>query len=133
MAEQKQNTNGFIEWKVTGNLLEQFKNAKQKQVFQSPQFETADGTTWRIRFHPHGNTSPDDCAIYLQCVKLNGSNQRMGVCYSFSIKEADWCCDIGATFTKDGQSWGPPKPFKAEKLNNLQTLSIECFVSEAMD
>eukprot|EP01083_Nonionella_stella_P179460 637252_1 len=98
MAEQKQNTNGFIQWKVTGNLLEQFKNAKHKQVFHSPQFETIDGTVWRICFDPHGWQSSDDCSIYLQCVKLNGAKQRMGVCCSFDIMELDWGYDGAHTF-----------------------------------
>eukprot|EP01083_Nonionella_stella_P160659 525430_1 len=113
MAEQKQNTNGFIEWKVTGNLLKQFKNAKHKQKFQSPQFETIDGTVWRICFYPHGRQSPDDCSIRLQCVKLNSPNKPMGVCFSFNIREVDWCYDHGATFENDGQEWGRDKTFKA--------------------
>eukprot|EP01083_Nonionella_stella_P075657 205737_1 len=133
MAEQKQNTKyGSIEWKVTGNLLEQFKNAKHEQKFVSPQFETIDGTIWRIWFYPQGLESPNDCSIYLECAKLNASKQPMGVCYSFTIREVDWSNDNGATFKKEGQAWGPPKPFKAEKLGNLERLSIECFVSEAM-
>eukprot|EP01083_Nonionella_stella_P161072 527167_1 len=107
MAEQKQNTKyGSIEWKVTGNLLEQFKNAKNKQKFQSPQFETIDGTIWRIQFHPHGWQTPDDCSIYLECVKSNASKQRIGVCFSFNIREVEWCYDRGYTFKKDGQTWG---------------------------
>eukprot|EP01083_Nonionella_stella_P054774 144569_1 len=67
MAEEKQNKKGFIEWEVDRNLLLQFKNAKHKQVFCSPQF-IIDGTIWRIRFQPHGDKSPDDCSISLQCV-----------------------------------------------------------------
>eukprot|EP01083_Nonionella_stella_P224171 798200_1 len=129
MAEQKQNTNGFLEWKVTGNLLEQFKNAKHKQLFQSPQFETIDGAVWRIKSEPHSEESPDDCAIYLECVKLNASKQPLGVCFSFNIREMDWCYDGGNTFRKSGQTWGV-KAFKAEKLNHLERLSIECFVEE---
>eukprot|EP01083_Nonionella_stella_P143476 446064_1 len=136
MAEQKQNTNGFTEWKVTRNLLEQFKNAKHKQLFQSPQFETIDGAVWRIQFYPpgrHGDEClPDDCSIHLECVKLNASKQPLGVCFSFNIREMDWCYDGGNTFRKSGQTWGV-KAFKAEKLNHLERLSIECFVSEAMD
>eukprot|EP01083_Nonionella_stella_P114071 336874_1 len=132
MAEEKQNTNGFIKWEVTGNLLQQFQNAKHKQKFQSSQFETIDGTIWRINFYPLGKRSPDDCSIYLQCVKLNASNQPMGICFSFNIREVDWCYDDADTFKKDGQSLGYGKPFTAEKLNNLEIMSIECFV-EAMD
>eukprot|EP01083_Nonionella_stella_P318351 1163118_1 len=39
--EEKENKNGFIEWTVTGNLLQQFQNAKHKQYFYSPQFKVA--------------------------------------------------------------------------------------------
>eukprot|EP01083_Nonionella_stella_P207028 752483_1 len=114
MAEQKQNTKyGSIEWKVTGNLLDQFKNAKHKQTFYSPQFQTIDGTIWRIQFCPHGYKSPDDCSIYLECVKLNASKQPMGVCYSFKIREVDWCYDGGYTFKRDAHAWGVSKAFKA--------------------
>eukprot|EP01083_Nonionella_stella_P161071 527166_1 len=106
MAEEKQNTNGFIKWEVTGNLLQQFQKAKHKQKFQSPQFETINGTIWRILFYPDGNKSPDDCSIYLECVKSNASKQRIGVCFSFNIREVEWCYDRGYTFKKDGQTWG---------------------------
>eukprot|EP01083_Nonionella_stella_P068823 183036_1 len=134
MAEQKQNTKyGSIEWKVTGNLLDQFKNAKHKQTFYSPQFQTIDGTIWRIQFCPHGYKSPDDCSIYLEYVKLSPSKQRMGVCYSFNIREVDWCYDDGYTFQKSRQTCGYPKAFNANKLSDLESMSIECFVSEAMD
>eukprot|EP01083_Nonionella_stella_P256551 879171_1 len=50
--EEKENRNGLIEWRVTGNLLHQFKNAKRKQPFNSSQFQTIDGTTWRIVICP---------------------------------------------------------------------------------
>eukprot|EP01083_Nonionella_stella_P143474 446061_1 len=135
MAEQKQNTNGFTEWKVTRNLLEQFKNAKHKQEFHSPSFETIDGAVWRILFYPHGCVSSDHCSssISLKCVKLNGSKQPTGVCFSFNISEMDWCYDLGYTFKNGGPAWGVPKAFKSEKINDLERMTIECFVSEAMD
>eukprot|EP01083_Nonionella_stella_P044471 119725_1 len=133
MAEQKQNTNGLIEWKVTGNLLEQFQNAKHKQKFESPAFETIDGTIWRIWFCPSSDISPDHCSIYLQCVKLNGAKQRMGVCCSFDIMELDWGYDGAHTFKNDGDMRRLCKAFKTEKLDYLEIMSIECRVSEAMD
>eukprot|EP01083_Nonionella_stella_P076561 208684_1 len=80
MAEQKQNTNGFIEWNVTGDLLQQFKDAcaKHKQVFCSPQFTTGGGTIWSIRFYPHGYASPNYCSIFLQCVNLTANKTQIG-------------------------------------------------------
>eukprot|EP01083_Nonionella_stella_P098618 277359_1 len=112
---QRQNPTGFIEWKVTGDLLQQFKDAKHKQEFYSPQFTTIDGTIWRIRFDPHGNTSPDYCSIFLECVKLSGNKTQIGVNWSFNIAELDWVNDCEGTFKKDGQALGRPKPFKAER------------------
>eukprot|EP01083_Nonionella_stella_P176983 620757_1 len=57
----------------------------------------------------------------------------MGVCYSFNIREVDWCYDDGYTFQKSRQTCGYPKAFNANKLSDLESMSIECFVSEAMD
>eukprot|EP01083_Nonionella_stella_P185730 677992_1 len=82
--DEKENKNGLIKWRVTGNLLHQFKNAKQKQRFDSPQFQTIDGTTWRIIVYPYGNNSPDHCFIGLECVQLNHNKQRIGVNISFN-------------------------------------------------
>eukprot|EP01083_Nonionella_stella_P272868 925530_1 len=93
MAEEKENKNGLIEWKVTGNLLSQFKNAKHKESFESPQFKTIDGTTWRIVIYPRGNNSPDHCGIGLGCVQLSDNKQRIGVNFSFNVVEVDWIDD----------------------------------------
>eukprot|EP01083_Nonionella_stella_P278234 946117_1 len=109
MAEQKQNTNGFIEWKVTGDLLQQFKDAKRKQEFYSPQFTTNDGNIWRIQFCPHGYESPDYCSIFLECVKLSGNKTQIGVNYSFNITEVDCGWDCAHTFKYDGDIWVRPK------------------------
>eukprot|EP01083_Nonionella_stella_P054773 144568_1 len=138
MAEEKQNKKGFIEWEVDRNLLLQFKNAKHKQVFCSPQF-IIDGTIWRIRFQPHGDKSPDDCSISLQCVKLNAKKQRIGVNYSFNIKKLAWSRDSADTFKYDGHSCRVPHAsmFKSKRIDNLSiysgTMIIKCFVEETMD
>eukprot|EP01083_Nonionella_stella_P114495 338604_1 len=144
MAEQKQNlnphqkqsANGVIEWKVTGDLLQQFKDAKHKQEFYSPQFTTRDGTSWRIQFYPRGSrgtVSPDYCDIYLECVKLSGNKTQIGVNWSFNISEVDWVSDTADTFKKDGQANGKSKAFKAERINNLYAMNVKCFVEETMD
>eukprot|EP01083_Nonionella_stella_P061460 160174_1 len=109
MAEEKENKNGLIEWKMTGNLLSQFKSAKHNESFESPQFKTIDGTTWRIRVYPHGDGDdlqlPDHCEIDLQCVQLHHNKQRIGVNFSFNVMELDWIEDRGAyTFKYDGEA-----------------------------
>eukprot|EP01083_Nonionella_stella_P245260 852702_1 len=131
MAEEKQNTNELIQWQVTGDLLQQFKDSKKK-AFYSPQFNTIDGTVWRLQFYPHGNGSPEDCSIYLECVKLNANKPQIGVNYSFNIMELDWCFDCGYTF-KDGETHGFAEAFKVEKLSNVDAMTVKCFVEETMD
>eukprot|EP01083_Nonionella_stella_P209056 758137_1 len=90
VPHQKQRTNGVIEWEVTGDLFQQFKDAKHKQEFYSPQFTTNDGTIWMIKFYPRGRTSPDYCSIYLECVKLSANKTQIGVNWPFNIAELDW-------------------------------------------
>eukprot|EP01083_Nonionella_stella_P195174 719209_1 len=137
MAEQKQqtfnihqrpNSNGFIEWKVTGDLLQQFKDAKHHNL--QPLMELF---KHEILFYPRGDTSPDYCSIYLQCVKMSGNKTQIGVNFSLDIAEVDWVHDAGETFKKDGQTWGRLKAFKAERINNLYAMNLKCFVEETMD
>eukprot|EP01083_Nonionella_stella_P054259 143294_1 len=131
--EEKANENGLIEWRVTGNLLHQFKNAKQKQRFDSPQFRTIDGTTWRIYIYPRGRYSPDHCGIGLGCVQLSDNKQRIGVNFSFNVVEVDWIDDRhGYTFKRDGHKLGD-NAFAIEQLMNVDSLTIKCFVEETMD
>eukprot|EP01083_Nonionella_stella_P033316 91200_1 len=132
-TEKVQNRNGFIEWRVNANLLQQFKLAKHKQEFLSPQFGTIDGSIWRINFYPRGDQSPDECSIFVECVQLNGDKQCIGINFSFNIVELDWCCDGGNTIRSDGHAAGIMNAFKSEQLNHLEVLTIKCCVEETMD
>eukprot|EP01083_Nonionella_stella_P061463 160180_1 len=134
MAEEKENKNGLIEWRVTGNLLHQFKNAKQKQRFDSPQFQTIDGTTWRIGIYPRVYHSPDHCVIVLECVQLSHNKQRIGINFSFNVMELDWIEDAwSGAFECDGAANGWAGAFEIEQLKNVDSLTIKCFVEETMD
>eukprot|EP01083_Nonionella_stella_P098372 276582_1 len=133
MAEEKQSEFGFIQWEITGNLLQQFKDAEHKQAFYSPQFRTISETIWRIIFYPRGDTSPEDCSIYLECVKLNDKKQRIGVNYSLDIMELDWTWRMGSTFSNHNRTWGRSKVFKPERLDSLGIINIKCFAQETMD
>eukprot|EP01083_Nonionella_stella_P312728 1119598_1 len=132
MREEKQITTGLMEWQVTGDLLQQFKDANHKEAFYSPQFTTTDGTIWRIQFYPCGTKSPEDCSIYLECVKLNGAKPHISVNYSFNILELDWVCDSAETFKNDKHKFGKNTAFKAETITNLDALNIKCVVEETM-
>eukprot|EP01083_Nonionella_stella_P125467 379517_1 len=138
MAEEKhnyQNKNGFIEWKINRNLMHQFKNANDRQMFHSPQFKTIDGTIWRIRFYPYNKAyiSSGECTLCVECVKLSAKKRRIGVNFSFNIMELDWCADYADTFDKDGCARGCVKSLKPEQLNNLGVMTVKCSVEETMD
>eukprot|EP01083_Nonionella_stella_P042050 113759_1 len=124
--EEKENRNGLIEWRVTGNLLRQLKNAKQGQSFESPQFKTIDGTSWRIIVYPHG-------IIKLECVQLRDNKQPIGVNFSFNIMELDWTNDGWAdTFKSNGYAICE-KVFTRNQLTNVKSLTLKCVVGETMD
>eukprot|EP01083_Nonionella_stella_P150354 478876_1 len=133
MAEEKRNLNGLFEWKANGHLVQQFKKSKHKESFESPDFQTIDGTTWRIWFYPHGAISPDDCSIYLVCIKLNATKQQIAANFSLKIVELEWVWDYADTFKKNGQSSGQRKAFKSKRINNLEEMTVKCFVEETMD
>eukprot|EP01083_Nonionella_stella_P170359 579582_1 len=123
---------GTIEWKVTGDLLQQFKNAKHKSEFLSPEFKTIDGSKWRIQFYPRGYNSPEDCSVYLECVALPSNKASIGVNYSLEVVEVNWTTD-GAKTSKKGSEYGKGKAFKRETLNDLVALTIKGRVEETMD
>eukprot|EP01083_Nonionella_stella_P214923 773995_1 len=132
---QSQSQNGVYEWNINGDLLQQFKDAKHKQRFQSPEFETIDGTVWTIRFYPRGDCDrlPDHCSIFLNCVKLNGKQNMIGVNWTFTIVEMDWIAHTAEAFTPGGQATGYSKVFKTDRLHNVDVMNIKCVVEETMD
>eukprot|EP01083_Nonionella_stella_P162447 533328_1 len=140
--EEKANENGLIEWRVTGNQLHQFRNAKPKQCFYSPPFKTIDGTVWRIIVVPNTlirevSTGTLTCRINIQCVKLNVTKQRIGVGISISLSgDADKMMEqrhFGHTF-QNGDEIVKGESFPTKHLKYiLQSLSIKCFIEETMD
>eukprot|EP01083_Nonionella_stella_P066102 173835_1 len=133
MGDEPQNRNGLIEWKITGNLLERIKSATHTRTsFGSPEFQTPDGTIWRLKFYPVDKASQDRCAIRLQCCRLNVKKQRIGVNVSFNIAEVNWIEEgFGYTFENEERTgW---KAFKNEELKSLDALNIKCFIEETMD
>eukprot|EP01083_Nonionella_stella_P066565 175374_1 len=124
---------GVLRWKLTPNLLRQCKNAKHEQKFVSKEFETIDGSVWRVQIYPRGDSSPDDCSLYLECVELGTNKSNIGVNYSLHIAEVNWSHHGAHTFIKAGETRGPSNAFKSETLNDLSTITIQCVVQETMD
>eukprot|EP01083_Nonionella_stella_P301769 1037210_1 len=64
-----QSEHGFIQWKITGDLLNQFKNAKYKKVFWSPTFK-AIGGEWRFGIYPNGKTTEGNARLFIFCKSI---------------------------------------------------------------
>eukprot|EP01083_Nonionella_stella_P278775 948079_1 len=67
-STEKPLRNGLIQWKISGNIMQQFKNAVSSVEFHLPSFKTIDGTIWRLQFYPHSTASHEYCSI--QCRML---------------------------------------------------------------
>eukprot|EP01083_Nonionella_stella_P301772 1037215_1 len=68
-----QSEHGFIQWKITGDLLNQWKNAKYKKYFTSPHFNTMGGE-WRFTIVPNGWTREGIGHLEITCkspLKMN--------------------------------------------------------------
>eukprot|EP01083_Nonionella_stella_P181122 647786_1 len=95
---------GYIEWKITGDLLQQVKNATQGQEFISPEFETIDGTKWRIVLRPLQNGMSNTPGCSLKCVTLGANKAKIAVNFLFNIMELDKSGVGDRTFTKPGET-----------------------------
>eukprot|EP01083_Nonionella_stella_P271603 920421_1 len=140
MAAQKQSaneTNGFVtyEWKITGDLLKQFKIAQHKQEFQSMPFSLSSQhkeecrSIWKIQCYPHGDISPDHMAIYLFSYKLN--KEKIAVNFGFEV--GDWSDDSAHTFQHNTEAMGFHKAFNTNGIKHADVLVIRCFVEETMN
>eukprot|EP01083_Nonionella_stella_P153213 491935_1 len=129
--EEKENINEFT-WRVTGDLLRQFKNAKKNQSFHSGQFKTIDGSSWRILAYPHGDIP--GCNFGVECVQLRANKQPLGVNWWVNIMEVDWYQISGGDTVKcDGETVRPRRFYRKIRLDYDFTLTIKCVIEETMD
>eukprot|EP01083_Nonionella_stella_P249441 862528_1 len=125
---------GYTEWKITGDLLQQVKNATKGQEFLSPEFETIDGTKWRIMLQPLKNGFFNSPGCSLKCVTLSANKAKIGVNALLKIMELDKSGIGGHTFTEPGRivclntTDALPK-----QIQSLSTLTIQCIVEKTMD
>eukprot|EP01083_Nonionella_stella_P218107 782428_1 len=128
---------GYIEWKITGDLLQQVKNATQGQEFISPEFETIDGTKWRIVLRPlkNGITDPPGCS--LKCVTLSANKAKICANVYLNVVELEKSGVDGLTFTNADDRIYATSCFiiknLSEQIQNLPALTIQCRAEEAMD
>eukprot|EP01083_Nonionella_stella_P249443 862533_1 len=125
---------GYTEWKITGDLLQQVKNATQGQEFISPEFETIDGAKWQIILRPLKNGWMIQPGCILKCVTLSANKAKIGVNVLFNIMELDKSGVDARTFTKPGEIYKCLSTGNIpEQIQNSSALTIQCVVEEAMD
>eukprot|EP01083_Nonionella_stella_P110149 322123_1 len=92
---------GYIEWKITGDLLQQVKNATQGQKFISPEFEfeTINGTKWSIVLQPLSNGRGLFPGCALKCVTLSANKAKICANVYLNVVELEKSGDDGLTFT----------------------------------
>eukprot|EP01083_Nonionella_stella_P024699 68095_1 len=125
---------GYIEWKITGDLLQQVKNATQGQEFISPEFETIDGAKWQIILRPLKNGWMIQPGCILKCVTLSANKAKIGDNFLFNIMELDKS-GVGAhIFTKHEETYTCLRIDNISKqIQNSSTLTIQCIAEETMD
>eukprot|EP01083_Nonionella_stella_P044381 119491_1 len=71
-----QSEHGFIQWKITGDLLNQFKNAKYKKVFRSPIF-SAIGCEWKLAIGPNGFNTEGIGHLQITCNSIESGQEEL--------------------------------------------------------
>eukprot|EP01083_Nonionella_stella_P307117 1078325_1 len=71
---------GVIEWKINGDSLHRFKNAKFEDLFLSPRFN-AIGCRWYFRIYPNGYITEGISYFFLNCTSIESKEKELNVSY----------------------------------------------------
>eukprot|EP01083_Nonionella_stella_P311813 1113099_1 len=113
-----QSEHGFIQWKITGDLLNQFKNAKYKKVFRSPIF-SAIGCEWKLVIAPNGFNTEGIAHLQIKCKSIESGQEELIRSYYVEIMALNHSQNNfdGNTFKK-GKSLVLKSPFKLTEILN---------------
>eukprot|EP01083_Nonionella_stella_P182709 658084_1 len=118
---------GIIQWKITGDSLQRFKNAEFKKAFWSPNFN-AIGGEWYFAIYPNGNATEGIAFIELYCASIECKEKELNVSYyvdSVSLEYSQTNCS-GHKITK--AQWKASKfivlnpPFLHKDIQNVHEL-----------
>eukprot|EP01083_Nonionella_stella_P108473 315578_1 len=81
-----QSEHGFIQWKITGYLLRQWKNAKYKKYFTSPHFKfnTMEGE-WHFTIAPNGFSTEGIGHLQITCNSIESGHEELILSYYVEI------------------------------------------------
>eukprot|EP01083_Nonionella_stella_P098504 277050_1 len=71
---------GIIQWKITGDLLQRFKNAEFRKPFFSPSFN-AIGGKWYFAIAPNGIITEGITFLILSCASIESKEKELNVSY----------------------------------------------------
>eukprot|EP01083_Nonionella_stella_P098505 277051_1 len=94
---------GIIQWKITGDLLQRFKNAEFKKVFYSPYFN-AIGGKWYFGIVPNGQNTEGIAHFEIWCASMECKEKEVNASYYVDIMSLEYSqikCDGQIIKTKN--------------------------------
>eukprot|EP01083_Nonionella_stella_P301771 1037212_1 len=130
-----QSEHGFIQWKITGDLLNQWKNAKYKKYFTSPHFNTMGGE-WHFTIAPNGWDTEGIGHLQIDCDSIESGQEELILSYYVEIMSLNHSQinRNGNTFKKDKCRVLNP-PFKHKEIQNKSsiTFGIRLWANKSID
>eukprot|EP01083_Nonionella_stella_P191259 708064_1 len=118
------NANTYFEWKVNNHLMQQWKNAKHKKVFHSPQFN-AIGAEWYVGIYPNGWQTEGTAHLYICCHSTESDEDEIYLCHYISIESLNhYQIKFDGDAVKKGAIRTCDSPFKWNDIQNESELTI---------
>eukprot|EP01083_Nonionella_stella_P053722 141988_1 len=112
---------GVFEWNISGDLMQQFKNAQYQKFFYSPRFK-AIGCEWYVRIYPNGWTTKGTAELDIVCHSIEC--KEVNVSYyvdSSSLAYSQINCD-GRSIKKKNDDIPFDPPFHHKDIQNQSEL-----------
>eukprot|EP01083_Nonionella_stella_P191260 708066_1 len=118
------NANTYFEWKVNNHLMQQWKNAKHKKVFHSPQFN-AIGAEWYVGIYPNGWQTEGTAHLYICCHSTESDEDEIYLCHYISIESLNhYQIKFDGDAVKKGAIRTCDSPFKWNDIQNESDLTV---------
>eukprot|EP01083_Nonionella_stella_P275958 937363_1 len=80
---------GIIQWKITGDLLQRFKNAEFEKHFFSPNFN-AIGGKWYFVIYPNGLNTEGIAHFAIVCASIECKEKKLNASYYVDIMSLEY-------------------------------------------
>eukprot|EP01083_Nonionella_stella_P187734 690518_1 len=121
------NKNTYFEWKVSNDLIQQWKSAKYKKPFYSPQFN-AIGARSHLGIYPNGFDSEGTAYLYL----ISMSENEIHFGYYIGIEPLNhYQINFKENKIKKGAKFAFNSPFKTNDIQNISEITFGIKIWEA--